>query len=595
MAFQISPGVELLEQDRSLIVSASASSIAAYGGRFRWGPAGVITTVSSELDLGQRFGVPSTQGEASRSFLTAASFLKYGNNLKVNRAVASDSVNASAADISSAAVAGSPLLKNQTDFDSSTDLGIFAKYPGDIGNTLKVLIVTSSNYDDFSASDAGFSAVQYEPSTTLWAEELTGSSTVGDEIHIIVVDSNGEFSGTPGSVLETFIGVSLAENAKTETGASNYYKNVLATSSAYINARGLEVELLEGVTGSVTLTATSADLTPTTDTWDDDEDGGTTPEVDVATSKYVVSLVGGDDGSVAAGDIVDSLEIFEDPEFVDISFIFSESLDNDSANQATIDTELVRIVKSRKDAIAFISAPLEIYALTTASDKSATVVTKSKAIESCSYVVMDSSPGQTYNKYLDVNEWIPLAGHLAGLCAYTDQVADAWFSPAGLNRGQLRGIIQLAFNPNKTYRDELYKASVNPVVSFPGEGILLYGDKTKLSRPSAFGRINVRRLFILLEKSIANMARYQLFEFNDEFTRSVFKGAVEPFLRTVKGRRGIVDFVVKCDSDNNTDEVIDSNGFVAEIFVDPARSINNARLTFVATRSGGIQFTETSE
>jgi phage tail sheath protein FI len=205
--------------------------------------------------------------------------------------------------------------------------------------------------------------------------------------------------------------------------------------------------------------------------------------------------------------------------------------------------------------------------------------------------VLDSTALYVYDKYNDVYRWIPAAGTVAGLCANTDNVADAWFSPAGLNRGVLRNVVKLALNPKQAQRDTLYKARVNPIVSFPGEGIVLFGDKTALAKPSAFDRINVRRLFIAIEKAIATAARSQLFEFNDEFTRAQFLNLVEPFLRDVQGRRGITDFRVVCDESNNTAQVIDTNRFVADIYVKPARSINFITLNFIATRTG-VEFSE---
>jgi len=212
-------------------------------------------------------------------------------------------------------------------------------------------------------------------------------------------------------------------------------------------------------------------------------------------------------------------------------------------------------------------------------------------LTSTSYGVIDSTALKVYDKYNDVYRWIPAAGHTAGLCANTDNVADAWFSPAGYTRGQLLGVTKIAVNPKQADRDTLYKARVNPITSFPGQGIVLFGDKTAQAKPSAFDRINVRRLFIVLEKAIATAAKYQLFEFNDEFTRAMFRNMVEPFLRDVKGRRGITDFAVVCDETNNTGQIIDTNQFVADIYIKPARSINFITLNFIATRTG-VEFSE---
>jgi phage tail sheath protein FI len=255
-----------------------------------------------------------------------------------------------------------------------------------------------------------------------------------------------------------------------------------------------------------------------------------------------------------------------------------------------LESALETIAVNRKDCIAFVSAPETIATQSSSANKLLLATTKA-GLFNTSYVVLDSTPVYTYNKYSDSYIWIPAAGHIAGLCARTDNTNDPWWSPAGYNRGVLLGVTKLAFNPTQAERDELYKVSANPIVSFPGQGIMLYGDKTAQKKPSAFDRINVRRLFIVLEKAIATAAKYQLFEFNDEFTQAMFRNMVEPFLRDVKGRRGIYDFMVVCDSTNNTGEVVDSNRFVGDIFIKPARAINYINLNFVAVRTG-VAFSE---
>ena len=283
-------------------------------------------------------------------------------------------------------------------------------------------------------------------------------------------------------------------------------------------------------------------------------------------------------------------DLFEDAETVDVNLLFAVS-GADGGDDVTLANDLLAIAAARKDCLAFISPPIEdtVGTATPAAD----VKAFADQLTSTSYGVIDSTALKVYDKYNDVYRWIPAAGHMAGLCANTDQVADAWFSPAGVNRGQLLGVTKLAFNPKKADRDTLYKARINPLVSLPGQGTLLFGDKTLLSRPSAFDRINVRRLFIVLEKAVSTAAKAQLFEFNDEFTRAQFRNLVEPFLRDVKGRRGLTDFSVICDNTNNTSSVIDGNKFVADIFIKPARSINFITLSFVATRSG-VEFSEIS-
>jgi phage tail sheath protein FI len=253
---------------------------------------------------------------------------------------------------------------------------------------------------------------------------------------------------------------------------------------------------------------------------------------------------------------------------------------------------MITLAENRKDAIAFVS-PLrsDVVNVTSNNTQTLNVINTYSGIRSSSYVVFDSGYKYQYDRYSDVYRYVPLNGDLAGLAARTDLIADSWYSPAGYNRGNIRGAVKLAFNPNKTQRDDLYRSRINPVVTFPGQGTVLFGDKTGLSAPSAFDRINVRRLFITLEKAISTAAKFQLFEFNDEFTRANFRNIVEPFLREVQGRRGLTDFLVVCDETNNSGDVIDRNEFVAEIYVKPARSINFITLSFIATRTG-VSFSE---
>jgi phage tail sheath protein FI len=258
-------------------------------------------------------------------------------------------------------------------------------------------------------------------------------------------------------------------------------------------------------------------------------------------------------------------------------------------NNVTLANGLFAIAAARKDCVAFVSPAItDTVGSSTPTDD---VKTFADQLTSTSYGVIDSTALKVYDKYNDTYRWIGASGHMAGLCANTDNVADAWFSPAGFTRGQLLGVTKIAFNPKQADRDTLYKARINPIVAFPGQGIVLYGDKTAQAKPSAFDRINVRRLFIVLEKAVATAAKFQLFEFNDEFTRAMFRNMVEPFLRDVKGRRGITDFAVVCDETNNTGDIIDTNQFVADIYIKPARSINFITLNFIATRTG-VEFSE---
>ena len=560
MAFQVSPGVQINEIDATNVVPAVSTSIGGFVGSFNWGPVEQIVTVSSEQELAERFGTPDNN--TFKYFFVAASFLKYGNALKVVRA-ASGHQNATAD-------GSGQLIKNEDDYennyaDGSLSKGSWAsKYPGSLGNSLKVEFVTqqvsTSNYSNWSHSGEFDSA----PGTSDYASDL-GATTANDEMHIVVVDEDGLISGTAGTVLEKFAFVSQASDAKKADGTSNFYKEVVNTTSEYVWWIDHDSDLTNAgssISGGQTSFA-----------------GQTTVQSD--------SLSGAaDDNTPTAGELQLGYDLFEDAETEDVNLLFATP---DANGENTIALDLISIANARKDCVAFVSPPIED--TVNSSSPAADVKSFVDGLTSTSYAACDSTAVYVYDKYNDVYRWIGAAGHQAGLCANTDRVADAWFSPAGVNRGQLLGVTKLAFNPKKADRDTLYKARVNPIVSLPGQGTLLFGDKTLLSRPSAFDRINVRRLFIVLEKSISTASKAQLFEFNDEFTRAQFRNLVEPFLRDVKGRRGITDFLVVCDDTNNTGQVIDANRFVADIFIKPARSINFITLNFIATRTG-VEFSE---
>ena len=408
------------------------------------------------------------------------------------------------------------------------------------------------------------------PTTT---DDVAAAGGSNDEMHIAVIDEDGSITGTAGEILETFEGVSQAHDAKSSTGASNYYADVIYNNSKYIYWIDHISTLSDG-------------LGKTGQTFDN-----TVGDAFVVSN---TSLSGGtDDYAATNAEIATAYEKFNDTENVDISLLLcGPSQTGADATGDTKATAVMDIATARKDCVAFISpARADVVGVANAITQTQNVVGFADGLPSSSYAVIDSGYKQMYDKYNDVYRFVPLNGDIAGLCARTDNVADPHFSPAGYNRGQIRGSVQLAFNPNQGQRDELYKARVNPVVTFPGQGTILFGDKTAQSKPSAFDRINVRRLFITLEKAISTAAKFQLFEFNDEFTRAQFRNLIEPFLRDVQGRRGITDFSVVCDTTNNTGEVIDRNEFVADIFIKPARSINFITLNFIATRTG-ISFSE---
>jgi phage tail sheath protein FI len=410
-------------------------------------------------------------------------------------------------------------------------------------------------------------------------------SGTADEMHIVVVDEDGEISGTVNGVLETHGYVSCASNAKDSTGRSNYYKNVIARDSQWVWWSGHKSTIINGSTIDRThaQSVAAAFLRPTL--------------------PVNYSLTAGSDGrSPTAGQKHGAWDThFSDADTVDISFLIcgSTRTDNGSgvdqdtvADHNTIVNNGILLAETRKDCM-FICSPRKTSIVDVSSESSqvANVKADFSNVTSSSYAVLDSGWVYSYDRFNDKYCWVPGNGHTAGIMARSDLLRDPWFSPAGFSRGQYLGITKLAFNPKQGSRDDLYRARINPIVTFPGQGTVLFGDKTALTTPSAFDRINVRRLFIVLEKAIAAAAQAQLFEFNDAFTRAQFRSAVEPFLRDVKNRRGLVDFSVICDETNNTDTVIDRNEFVCSIFVKPARSINFITLNFVAARSG-VEFSE---
>ena len=415
------------------------------------------------------------------------------------------------------------------------------------------------------------------PGTSQWATDNARGS--GDEMHIVVYDTTGDITGSVATaaggrtagVIEVYGNVSKSSVAKTAQGSSNYYADVIYRESKFIYWTD---HISAGSNWGTDTTTTYTSVIPITI---DELTGGT------------------DDYAVTAGEMELAYDKFADTESLDINLVMggSSSITTDSAaGQDTFVTMITSLVEGRKDCVGFVS-PYRSATVGVALSSTATENVKA-AFDLCpssSYMVFDSSYKYQYDKYNDVFRFVPMNGDTAGLCANTDNVADAWFSPAGYNRGGVRGAVKLSYNPSKAERDILYRARVNPVVNFPGQGVTLFGDKTALAKPSAFDRINVRRLFLVLEKAIATASKFQLFEFNDEFTRAQFRNLVEPFLRDVQGRRGISDFSVVADGTNNTGEVIDRNEFVADIFVKPARSINFITLSFIATRTG-VNFSE---
>ena len=483
--------------------------------------------------------------------------------------------------------------------DSSSDASAFAYISGDEGNEYQVTAVNTGNQVATirlagDPNGAGLKAAiplnsyirrrwafynlfEGPPGTSQWATDNTRGTN--DELHIVVYDTTGDITGfdndvagqATNSVIESYSKLSKNPVAKTAQGGSNYYVDVIFRQSSYI------------YWGDHIAAGTN---------WGTD----TTSAYTAITTITVVNLTGGtDDYAVTAGELELAYDKLDDAENIDVNFVLGGNGGGAGDTKATQDTHVTMITslcESRKDCVGFVS-PYRSATVGVALDSTATenVRIAFDLCPSSSYMVFDSGYKYMYDKYNDVFRFVPLCGDTAGLCANTDLVADPWFSPAGFNRGNVGSAIKLSLNPNKTHRDILYRSRINPVVNFPGQGVVLFGDKTALAKPSAFDRINVRRLFLVLEKAIATAAKFQLFEFNDEFTRAQFRNLVEPFLRDVQGRRGISDFSVVADASNNTGEVIDRNEFIGDIFVKPSRSINFITLNFIATRTG-VAFSE---
>ena len=404
-----------------------------------------------------------------------------------------------------------------------------------------------------------------------------GNSSVVDQIHVVVVDNGGVFTGTPGTILETFQGLSRATDSLTTGGATNYYATIINDSSKYIWWANDRSTALSGLAASL---STSTNSTPMSVNFTNGQDGYNESSIQLACLASGYDLF----GSTEAVDV--SLVMQGKPAGGGTTTVNGMTVQNFNLANYIIDN----ICEARKDCIALIS-PDDALIRSNAGIESTAIVNWRGAIHDSSYAVMDSGYKYQYDRYNDVYRWIPMNGDVAGLCVRTDNTRDPWWSPAGFNRGQIKNLVKLRFNPSKADRDLMYPKGINPVVTFPGQGTVLFGDKTCQTKPSAFDHINVRRLFIVLEKAIATAAKFFLFEFNDDFTRAQFKALVNPYLRDIQGRRGITDFLVVCDGTNNTAEVIDGNRFVGDIYIKPARSINYIQLNFVAVRTG-VQFSE---
>jgi len=561
-----SPAITVKEVDLSGFVPNVQSTTGAYVGDFRWGPTNVATLVSSEADLAERFGSPTATNAVD--FLSAVQFLRYSSALYVVREATSAAKNATSSSSVVTNVNNSSHwdeVKSSFGADSGdTNVGAWiAKWAGALGNSIKVDICTAAGFTGWTHKGLFDEA----PGTSAYAD-ARGSSA--DEVHVVVSDEDGFISGTVGTVLESYAFVSLASNAKNSDGSSNYVYDVINSASEYVWLAHFDGDLATLTHAGTAATSGKAFGNPSG-----------------AISK---SLTGGvDSGSKATSDIASGFALFNDVDNIQVDFLIAPGMAN-AADQRTVVNNLTSIAGNlRKDCVV-VTSPDIAAVVNNATPVTATTTTVG-GFNTSSYLVVDNNYLKVYDKYNDQYVFIPAASTTAGIMAATDANAAPWFSPAGQRRGQYFGVTALSYSPTKADRDTLYKAGVNPVANIPGQGILLFGDKTFLNRPSAFDRINVRRLFLVMERAIAAAARNVMFEFNDDFTRAEFVNIVEPFLREIQGRRGITDFKVVCDSTNNTANVIDRNEFIANIFIKPARSINYVTLNFVAVRTG-VDFSE---
>lgn len=662
MGFRVSPGVSITEKDLTTIIPAVATTPGGFAGYFHWGPANEIVTVTNEKELVDIFGEPQTDNYVD--FFTVANFLGYGNNCGVVRTVATTAYNSNVSTALTGVTVGNIQILNTTAFDSATTgvsgAAFFGRYPGVLGNSLKVVVTSgsgiSSGYALSAAASLGASSISFFTTAgitrsfsigddiifgdgtivtlagvtgntntasnnpvfkdffgcaaaatltltlnealpkaqasgntfsvrSVYAKMISTTATTtshcadsggsNDLVNVIVLDADGTWTGTANTMLEKFEGLSRATGAIRFDGSSNYFRNVINETSKYIRCGSADI--MDDTTAALSAAHTSLS-------------GGSALNTLLQSGVFSLPLKGGTSGAPD-----DSLRwqngwsLFADASAVDVSLL---PLGNASA--ALCSLVIQNVCEPRKDCMAFVSPtsasvvnklPYEaLSAIKTYRDSTLNI--------NSSYAVMDSGWKYQLDTYNGIVRTMPLNPDIAGLVARTEFTNDAWFSPAGFNRGQIKNAIKLAYNPtSEGHRDELYQRQVNPVVAFPGEGTILFGDKTMQTRPSAFDRINVRRLFIVLEKAVATASKFFLFEQNDAFTRATFKNLVVPFLKTVQQRRGITDFLVVCDDTNNTGEIIDRNEFVADIFIKPTRSINFIQLNFVATRTG-VSFTE---
>jgi phage tail sheath protein FI len=627
----LSPGVWTREFDLSTVVPGVATTEAGIAGQFNWGPINERVMISSEQELLDTFGKPDN--DVANDWFSCANFLAYANKLWIVRVADETSANTTSRATNATAGASGFLVRNDDEYNASYSNGQLqasfatgpwvAKYAGEIGNSLKISVCPSAaayqsnltgtvsttinsnvvtgvgtNFNtqltvgdliivnnetqkvdtianatslttvsNFVTASTGVSAVRrweyynsvdIAPGTSTVAANMGGGN---DEMHIVVVDAGGLFTGRKGEILEVYQQISMAADGKYPDGSTSYYKEVINQRSDYVRWAG-HSNAIVGAGGSVS-TVFTGNIQPVN-----------------------VTLTNGSNGNnIGADEKIRGYSYFDSPEESDVSIIIGSDVTQ------TVATYIINnICEKRADCIAFFSPPKE-YCVNNKGDEAVDIINYRNTLPSTSYASLDNNWKWQYDRYNDIFRFVPMNADIAGVHVKTDMDRDPWWAAAGFNRGNIKNVVKLAWNPKVDDRDILYKNSVNNVATFAGDGTVLFGQKTLLAKPSAFDRINVRRLFIVLEKAIAKAAKYQLFEFNDDFTRAQFRNMVEPYLRDVQGRRGIYNFKVICDGSNNTSEVIDRNEFVADIYIQPARAIEFIRLNFIATRTG-VNFDE---
>jgi hypothetical protein len=636
MASQVSPGIVIKERDLSNAVITGAQQItAAFASTFQKGPIGEIVRISSQKQMIDVFGKPADAN--AEDWYVASEFLSYGGRLAVVRA---------ATNVKNASASGTGVLvRNDLDWESGTGSSetFVARTAGSWGNSLKVVVVDRGNDQiltlngEFASAPAPGTTLTFTSGTQVVVVSVNGTTLVvnsvggtlvasgdvlseagnndadltvisaldwyintqifgtgltlgaiaprprtsqfaadrgisNDELHVVVIDTTGAITGAANTIVERFTYLSKLSDGRNTEGAKTYYEEVLNEQSTFIYA---------GI-------ALGAD-------WGDDS-------VEMANTAYSIfgfqetNLFGGnDDYSYDNGEIGSAYDLFLDTEESTVDFVLmggSMALDAETKAKAS---KVLSIASSRKDCIAFVSPhkgnQIGTGGALTTSQQKVNTINFFNGLASTSYGVFDSGYKYFYDRFNDKYRYIPCNGDIAGLCVATSSALDDWFSPAGVNRGSLRNAVKLAYNPNKADRDDLYQARINPIVSFPGSGVTLFGDKTALASPSAFDRINVRRLFLNIQKRAEGLAKQVLFEQNDETTRASFASALNSYMSEVQSRRGVTDFLVVCDDSNNTPDVIDRNEFVAEIYIKPTRSINYITVTLTATKTG-VSFAE---